>query len=858
MANNVCYYYDEKQPNKSKSFFLPGSKPHYNPDSPGQVKHIFLDLELDIEKEHLKGICTVTLIPIRTGITSLILDAVDLEITSVTIDQIDQFFSHDGKQLKINLLQPTSDSNIELVIKYQVYKPQRGIYFIKPNTDYPNKPTQVWTQGEDEDSRFWFPCFDYPGQLASSEIRVRVPKPLIAVSNGDLLKSEDLGESTRFHWLQREIHPTYLMTLAVGDFAQIHDNWHNIPISYYVEKGKEEQIHRSMGKTPRMVELYSQKFGYPYPFSKYAQVCVHDFIFGGMENTSTTLLMDRCLLDQRASLDNLRTETLVAHELAHQWFGDLVVIKHWSHAWIKEGMATYSEVLWMEAEYGQEEAAYYRLGDIRSYLHEDSSRYRRPIVTNVYREAIELYDRHLYEKGACIYHMIRSILGDELYDKSIADFVRTYAHRTVETVDLLRTIEGSTGYNLQALFDQYVFRGGHPNFEVEYSWDDENNLAKLAVKQTQEELFDLKIPIGFGYIDHQMKIFTLNFTQAEQTFYLPLEQKPDFVSFDVGNHYLKTVTLKYALPELKAQIKYDSDPISRTFAAAALGKIGTMAVLEIFKEALSRESFWGVRLEITKQLGQIQLNAVEDILHFALIDPHPRVRKESLEQLSKFKNIRTFNTFKDYLAKGDPSYYTEAAIAKNLGSLVSANLLEKQSEVIELLQDVLNNRAGWNEIVRAGAIDGLSELKNNPKAAEIILNYTKAGIAEPLRLAAIRSLGSVSLGQKDTELEMISQQLQSLAKEPFFLIQVSVSNALGQMKTPAAISILESLASQTSDGRVARIAQEAIIRVQSALGSEKGLDQLREKLDKITDENKDLRSRIANLESKLDQQKSPD
>ncbi|MEI6381717.1 MAG: M1 family metallopeptidase [Cyanobacteriota bacterium ELA615] len=847
MAKNI--YYDDEG---AKSFFLPDSKPHYNPDSPGQVNHIFLDIELDVEREYLAGTCTIKLTPVRGGIKDLILDAVDLEIQAVTIDKLAVPFSYDGKELKINLLQPTSDSTIELAIKYQVFQPQRGIYFIKPNSDYPDKPTQIWTQGEDEDSRFWFPCFDYPGQLASSEIKVKVPKPLIAVSNGDLINSEDLGESTIYHWLQRDIHPTYLMTLAVGNFAQIEDKWRDIPITYYVEKGREDQALLSMGKTPRMVEFYSQKFGYRYPFSKYAQVCVDDFIFGGMENTSTTILMDRCLLDQRASLDNLRTETLVAHELAHQWFGDLVVIKHWSHAWIKEGMATYSEVLWIEAEYGQQESAYYRLGDIRNYLHEDSSRYRRPIVTNVYREAIELYDRHLYEKGGCVYHMIRSILGDELFEKSIANFVNTYAHRTVETIDLLRTIESTTGYNLQPLFDQYVFRGGHPEFEVEYSWDQENNLAKLTVKQTQQDLFDLKIPLGFGYIDQKMKIFNLRFYQKEQTFYLPIEQKPEFISFDLGNNYLKTVTLKYPLNELKAQLKYDNDPIARTFAAAALGKMGTMAVLEIFKEALSSESFWGVRLEIVKQLGKIQLNAVEEILQGALADSNPKVRKEVLAQLSKFKNSQTFNIFKDYLAKGDPSYYTEAAIAQNLGSLATATFQEKQPEVIELLQDVLKNRAGWNEVVRAGAIAGLSELKNNPKAVEIILEYTKAGVPQPLRLAAIRSLGPVSLAQKESELEMIAEQLQNLAKEPFFLTQVAVCSAAGQMQTPSAITILESLAGQTLDGRVARIAQEAISKVQAALGTEKGLDQLREKLDKITEENKDLKSRLAALEAKLD------
>ena len=409
----MSLYFDTEE-KKTKSFELPGAKPHYNPDRPGQVNHICLDLVLDIPNQSFQGTCTITLTPVRKGIKQLTLDAVDLDIESVLVNEARQPFDYDGEKIQINLSQPATEEQLHITIAYGVDHPQRGIYFIQPDEHYPDKPTQVWTQGEDEDSRFWFPCFDYPGQLTTSEIKVRVPGKYMAVSNGELVNTETVGEDKIYHWKQKQVHPTYLMTLAVGDFAELTDTWKDIPVTYYVEKGREADGKRSMGKTPRMMEYISAKYGYPYPYPKYAQVCVDDFIFGGMENTSTTLLTDRCLLDERASIDNMRTESLVLHELAHQWFGDLVVIKHWSHAWIKEGMASYAEVLWTEHEYGKDDGAYYLLKEARSYLDEDSSRYRRPIVTNIYREAIELYDRHLYEKGACVYHMIRGILGEEL------------------------------------------------------------------------------------------------------------------------------------------------------------------------------------------------------------------------------------------------------------------------------------------------------------------------------------------------------------------------------------------------------------------------------------------------------------
>jgi aminopeptidase N len=199
------------------------------------------------------------------------------------------------------LSQPTAvGKTLELAIAYRSDNPQRGLYFVAPTEQQPDKPHQVWTQGEDEDSRYWFPCFDYPGQLSTSEIRVRVPKPYQALSNGELVETvKKAGDHKIFHWVQKQVHPTYLMTLAVGDFDEIRDEWDGIPVTYYVDKGRKADAQRTMGKTPEMIGFFSDRFGYRYAFPKYAQVCITDFTFGGMENTSCTLLTDRCLMDER-------------------------------------------------------------------------------------------------------------------------------------------------------------------------------------------------------------------------------------------------------------------------------------------------------------------------------------------------------------------------------------------------------------------------------------------------------------------------------------------------------------------------------------------------------------------------------
>ncbi|MDB9318812.1 M1 family metallopeptidase [Nodularia spumigena] len=859
----MSQFYLDTDNNGHKSFELPGARPHYNPDRPGQVEHIFLDLCLDIPHQSYHGTCNIRLLPIRNGIDRLTLDAVNLNIQSVQVDEIAQDFDYNGEQLTIQLSQPTQiGKHLLIAIAYSVEKPQRGIYFIQPDQYYPNKPTQVWTQGEDEDSRFWFPCFDYPGQLSTSEIRVRVPKNLVAISNGELIDTQKDGDEKIYHWSQQQIHPTYLMTLAVGDFAEIRDEWQGKPVTYYVEKSRKDDAKRSMGKTPRMMEFLSEKYGYAYAFPKYAQVCVDDFIFGGMENTSTTLLTDRCLLDERAALDNRGTESLVVHELAHQWFGDLLVIKHWSHAWIKEGMASYSEVMWTEHEYGDQEAAYYRLSEARSYLSEDSNRYRRPMVTHVYREAIELYDRHIYEKGSCVYHMIRAELGEELFWQAIHTFVQDNAHKTVETIDLLRAIEKATGRNLTFLFDQYVYRGGHPDFKVAYAWDGDANLAKVTVSQTQadkndsKDLFDLKIPIGFGYTQPgkpaQLNTFTVRVNEREQSFYFPLAEKPQFVSFDVGNHFLKTVTLEYSLPELKAQLEFDPNPISRIYAAEALAKKGGLEATNALSNALKNDSFWGVQVEAAKQLAEIKLDQAFDGLVPGLQDQNPFVRRAVVEALATIKTHDSYKAVKNLVKNGDPSYYVEASASRALGSIASVNLAEKVKEekVIKLLQSVLESRAGWNEVVRSGAVGGLAALKTSEAALNLLLEYTKPGVPQPLRLATIRALGKISVGQSSVNLERILEKLAELAKETFFLTQVAVVTALGQMETRKAMGILRSLADQTADGRVRRYAEEEISKVQKNVGTDNALRQMREELDQLKQQNQELKSRLEGLEAK--------
>lgn len=841
-------------------FILSGARPHYSPDRPIQVEHIFLDLTLDLAQHQCWGHCHLQLRPLHNQWRQLRLNAVGQRIQGVMLQHQPHPFTYDGEHLDI-VLEPSSvlgpDQSFLLTIDYHLDRPQRGLYFVDTT------PPQAWTQGEDEDSRYWFPCFDYPGQLATSELRVRVPHGLQAISNGELRACYREGDWQVFHWYQPQVHPTYLMTLAVGDFAVLEDQWQGKPVTYYVAKGRSEDARRSLGKTPQMIDFFSRVYGYPYPYPKYAQVCVADFIFGGMENTSTTLLTDRCLLDERAAQEDFRTESLVAHELAHQWFGDLVVIKHWSHAWLKEGMASYAEVLWFEQEYGKDFAAYYRFTQLRNYLSEDSERYRRPIVTHIYRDAIELYDRHLYEKGACVYHMIRHELGEDLFWKAIQTFVKTYAHQSVETVDLLRAIETATGRNLLPLFDQYVFRGGHPDFHVSYRWEAAERLAVLTIKQQQvtegvspleRNLFDLRIPVGIATVNEEgvvsLQTLTLRVHEPEHTFYLPLPQQPRFVSFDAGNHTLKTVTLAYPLPELKAQLRHDPDVLGRIHAAIALGKKGNLEAVNALAAALKEEPFWGVRREIATVLGTIYLDQSLEALRIALADPQPQVRCAAVEAIANFKSAAAYDLLKPIAKHGDPSYSVEAAALKAIGVIAAAKPQPKPSpeKVLKQLRNALETRQGWNEVVRCGAIAGVGQLKELPEAVALVLSYTATTVPQPLRLAAIRTLGAMG-DRHHPQLRQILERLEQISHETFFLTQMSVVQALSQIDHPRALQILQTMGDRAHDGRIKRLVDESINKVQKAIGTDERLKTLEATLNELQKENQALKSRLEQLEA---------
>ncbi|MET0794325.1 MAG: M1 family metallopeptidase, partial [Polyangiaceae bacterium] len=474
-------------------FALAGTERKYERSRPFAIPHLALDLSLDFATKSVSGAATLSFERIAPEAGELSLDAVGFSIESVRVDAGKGFatapFSYDGDTLVVEGLERVAAGKVE--VRYRV-TPRRGLYFLEPDAKVKDRPKQVWTQCQDEDARHWIPCHDKPHVKMTSELKVSVPSGFVALSNGELIDSQTPAGGKKawsYHFRLDKPHPSYLLTLVAGNFTIVSDRDADlgkalqVPVQYYVPPARKKDTARSFGETPRMIELFSRLTGVPFPWQRYSQIVVSDFIFGGMENTTATTMYEHVLLDERAALD-ITSNDLVAHELAHQWFGDFVTCRDWSHAWLNEGFATFMEHVEREDGIGRDEYDYGVASDNDTYLHEASARYARPIVCRDYAEPIDLFDRHLYEKGGLVLHMLRRELGDQTFWAGVTQYLTSHAYGVVETNDLQRALESVSGRSLERFFDSWVYRPGHPELKVKVAWDD--GLLSVNVKQTQK------------------------------------------------------------------------------------------------------------------------------------------------------------------------------------------------------------------------------------------------------------------------------------------------------------------------------------------------------------------------------------
>ena len=847
-----------------RPFPEPGVPPRFAPDRTCRVVGLDLGLHIDPDARTLRGEARVEVAPLPSGQLDVVLDLGEVTVDAVCgPDGAALLHRHDGQTLRVDGV-PAHGGVV--VVRYHG-SPSRGLYFTGPTPYAPNRRPMAWTQCQDEDGHHLFPCLDHPGLRSPVTLRVTAPARMSVVANGRRdgapTRSPD-GSTQTWTWVEENAIPAYLVAVVVGEL-DTHTTTMTLPggreidVEYVVPEGvSAERVEQAFHRTPDMIAHFSQAFGVDYPWHRYAQVVVHEFIFGGMENAGATVLTDRVIMPPVSKRVGHDLDDLVAHELAHQWFGDLVTCQDWSQAWLNEGWATYAEAIWLAHDQGPEAASHDLWTKLVGYLGEDGERYQRAITHYRFRNPIDLFDRHLYEKGALVLHTLRAIVGEGAFWPAVQTYLRRHAFQGVHTRDFQRVMEEVSGRNLDGFFQQYVHGAGHPVVEVAVSHAD--GLLTVSVTQTQSgpdvaDAFHFPLPLSIVTGAGDDAVFTdvtLPIRERTRAFTLPMAQAPERVEVDPWMSALAEVTIQAPRGWLVASLQADRGPIGRIRAARALAKDGSPEAISALADAIAQDHAWGVHGEIAAALAKQAGARARAALLSRIDDPRHKHRLGVVRALSGLRHPDVAAALDALVEAGDPSYLVVAEALRGLGR-------QRAPQTAARCREVLDDEAAaaaigmetWGASLRAAALDALGHTRD-PNVLEILVEHTQPAHEPALRAAAARALGQLA-EEVDPARRGAADRLMALARDAPFRVRLSALSALGRAGDPRSAAVLRHVHQADPDGRTARTAFEALGRLQSA--DQSGLTavtRLRDDLTRLQDENRSLRARVERLEDLIE------
>ncbi len=693
------------------------------------ILHQELRVSFDWDKKHLFGESALTIKPYFYSTDSLYLNARGMEIKEVSLlsgenkNPLDYKYENDSLKIKLDKTY-SRDEEYKIYVDY-ISKPEelkdlggsdaissdKGLYFINPDGKEKDKPRQIWTQGETQSNSVWFPTIDSPNERMTQEIYITVDTSYVTLSNGLLVSSiVNSREGTRTdYWRQTVPAAPYLTMMAISNFKIVKDKWRNKEVSYYVDPEYEKYAKMIFGNTPEMIEFFSKKLGVDFAWEKYAQVVVHDYVSGAMENASATLHGEFMQRDDRALLDETH-EDVVSHELFHQWFGDLVTCESWSNIPLNESFATYGEYLWNENKYGREEADYGLMNDLSRYLshakNNDAS-----LVRYDYESREEIFDAITYQKGGRILHMLRKYAGDDAFFNSLNLYLATNKFKPVEIHNLRLAFEEVTGQDLNWFFNQWFFNHGHPDLNINYSYDDNSKTESVIIEQKQnfekDSLFSLPFAIDI-YTNGKATRYNAWIKHVNDTFTFKTESKPDLVNVDAEKMLVCTKKDNHTTGEWIYQYMHAPLFLDRYEAIQKLGKNydAESESAKIIMSALN-DKFWGIRNLAIKNIGTLAKAKKEDVkkilIDLAKNDPKASVREAALSSLNK--NFDDPDLIGDYEnAVNDRSYDVMEKALKNLaeknkekGLAVAKSLETEDNKKVKMIVADIYSEHGSDE-----------------------------------------------------------------------------------------------------------------------------------------------------------------
>ena len=705
------------------------------------IHHMKIDVTVDLKAESVYGHVIHTLSPLSASLKTFALDAEDMTIRRVRHKDKDILFDHSGDKLFITLDNEIGWSDtLNVRIDYTSF-PRVGAFFVSPDETYPDKPWQAWTQGEDTDNHHWVPMYDYPNERNTFEILLTVDKKFKAVSNGELISVKDNSDGTHtWHWHEHFPMVGYLMSFVVGEYVKIEDSYKDIPVNYWVYEENKNETMRSFGLTTDMMRYFDEYTDVPYPYEKYDQIILDDFMFGGMENITLTHNTDRTMHDQ-FSVPDQSSVGLVAHELAHQWFGDMLTTRNWANIWLNEGFATFFSRKYREEKFGHDEGEYIRYGEFQSYFG-SNARWARPTVQHHYYDPIDLFDGHVYAKGSLILNMLQDHLGDDAFKRSIQHYTKENKHKNVETPDLKRAIEEITGQNLDWFFRQWVYEAGFPEYEVKWSYNQRNRTVKLNVKQkhdlTKIKLFSMPVSIR---IDDVLQ--TIWVDEKEMIFELPVDTRPKMVIFNSGMRIPCKVNFNKPLSEWITQLEKAPHILDRVAAINVLKKKrGRRNVENALLKAIEKDPFWGVRKEAVQGLASLKSKQHSDMLMKLSEGQDNRVRRAIWNALRNYKNNDDVSTFLQNVVSTDSKYYS---VSDAFRALVVVDTAAARKKV-----DALLVRDSHQDVIRSAAISFFGSVKSDKNYNRLKELASYGGTTWDARPEAVSQLSRYAKEKRET------------------------------------------------------------------------------------------------------------
>ena len=723
--------------------------------------HTKLEVKPDFSKSYLYGKAWITLKPHFYPTDSLNLDAKGMEIKKIAIvkgiQQIPLKYEYDDWNLRIKLDRTyKSDESYTIYIDYTA-KPDefekkyskgamlgiKGMYFINPKGEDKDKPTQIWTQGETESNSAWFPTIDKTNQKSTEELTITVDNKYVTLSNGKLVSQKKNADGTRTDFWKMDLpHAPYLFFVGVGNYAIIKDKYKDKEVNYYVEPAYASVAKKIFGNTPEMIAFFSKITGVDYPWIKYSQITGRDFVAGAMENTTATLHQESAQQDARELADGNNWESTIAHELFHQWFGDYVTTESWSNITLNESFANYSETLWNEYKYGKDAGDEHNYNDMQGYLQSGSD--KKDLVRFYYADKEDMFDAVSYNKGGRILHMLRTLVGDSAFFKSLNNYLTTNKFKSAEAQQLRLAFEEVTGRDLNPYFNQWYFGSGQPSVDIDYVYDDAAGKVQVIVKQTQKSGKIFKLPLAIDIYEGANKVrHNIWVNNAIDTFTFRYTKRPDLVNVDGDKAMLWTKKDNKTLDNYIHQYTYAGKYVDRREAIDfASKKLDDPKAVELIRTALN-DKYQGLRnfaiskADLRKEAVKTSFEPV--LLNLAKTDKYATVRANAIQKLGEYKKPEYIALFKS--ATNDSSY-TVAGYALTALSKVDSSLATAVAKQLSNKPAKGNLKmAIMNEIVKSG---------DESMADKIIGDFAKMPLSQE-KFQSLNTLGNYLSAIKNPE-----------------------------------------------------------------------------------------------------------